>query len=92
MKKKSCNGHNFCIRRRNNAKNMSKKTREKSEFESTRVYPVRNSQIPLIPKEKKVISNRRFFAAKSEKKEKKEKIKKFKKPKKDTEIYNKEDC
>ena len=63
---------------------------------STRVYPVSNSQIPEIRKEKKVISNRRFFAAKSKRKKKKKnkrkKIKKFKKSKKDTEMYNKEDC
>ena len=90
--KKTCNGHNFCIRRRNNANNMSKKSWEKSEFESTRVYPVSNSQIPQIQKEKKVIWNRRFFAAKSKKFKKFKKIQKFKNSKKDTEMYNKEDC
>ena len=66
---------------------------EKSEFDFTGVYPVSNSQIPQIPKEKKVISNRRFFSTKSkkiqEKNLKKKKIQKFIKSKKS---YNKEDC
>ena len=54
------------------------------------VHLVSNSQIPQIPKGKKVISNRRFFSTKSkkiQKKFKKEKISKS--PKKS---YNKEDC
>ena len=62
---------------------MSKKTREKLEFDFTRVYPVSNSQIPQIPKEKKVISNRRFFSTKSKKNSKiQKKLKKRKKFKK----------
>jgi hypothetical protein len=65
---------------------MSKKTRENFEFDFTRVYPVSNSQIPQIPKEKKVISNRRFFLQN----QKNKKIiisKKFKKSKKKTQKY-----
>ena len=40
---------------------------------------VSNSQIPQIPKEKKVISNRRFFSTKSKKIQKKEKKSKIQK-------------
>ena len=44
-------------------------------------------------KKKKVISNRRFFAAKSKKFKKFKKIKNFQNfQKKDIEMYNKEDC
>ena len=82
--KKTCNGHNFCIRRRNNANNMSKKSWEKSEFESTRVYPVRTSQIPQIPKEKKSYFKQTIFRSKIKKKEKKKKIKKIQKLQKKT--------
>ena len=67
-----------------------KKTREKTEFNFTRVYPVSNSQILQIRKEKKVISNRRFFPTKSKKNQTIKNIKKN--SKKDTGMYNKEDC
>ena len=65
---------------------MSKKTREKSEFESTRVYLVSNSQIPQIRKEKKLFQTNDFSQQNQKKR------KKLRRSKKDTEMYNKEDC
>ena len=57
----------------------TKKTREKSEFDDIRVYPVINSQILQIPKEKSYFKQTIFSY-------------KLRKWKKDTEMYNKKDC
>ena len=53
-----------------------KKTTEKSEFDFTGIYPVSNSQILQIPKEKNLFQTDDFFPTKSKK------FKKFKKFKK----------
>ena len=69
---------------------IPKKTREKKEFDATRVYPVSISQIPQIPKEKKKLFQTDDFCLQNQKKKKKlKKRKNFKNSKSPKKVITK---
>ena len=65
---------------------------EKKGVRFHRVYPVSNSQIPQIPKEKKLFQTDDFFLQNKKNSKIQKKIKKRKNSKIPKESYNKEDC